>query len=90
MKPIDFAEQNKTLTKPVDMTDEECGSLPVYNDGSQSVSCWRLSWRERISALWHGRIWLQVYAGHTQPPVSLTAARTIFTDADTSACEVAA
>lgn len=90
MKPIEFAEQNKTLTKPAGMTDEECGSLPVYNDGAQSISCWGLSWRERISALWHGRIWLQIYAGRTQPPVSLTAARTIFADADSSNREAVA
>ena len=78
MIPTDFPEKNKTLTKPQGMTDEECGSLPVYNDGSQSVSCWRMSWRERLSALFRGKVWLQVYAGTTQPPVSLTAANTIF------------
>lgn len=81
MIPTAFPEQNKTLTKPQGMTDEECGSLPVYNDGEQSVSCWRMSWRERLSALWHGKVWLQVYAGQTQPPVSLTAASSIFTEA---------
>lgn len=81
MVPINFAENNKTLTKPAGMTDEECGSLPVYNDGQQSISCWRMSWRERLSSLIRGRVWLQVYAGQTQPPVSLTATRTIFREA---------
>jgi hypothetical protein len=84
MTPTAFAEQNKTLTKPEGVTDEECRSLPVYNDGMQSVSCWRMSWRERLSALWHGKIWLQIYAGRTQPPVSLTAARTIFAKQETN------
>lgn len=83
MKPTGFPEQTKTLTKPIGMTDEECGSLPVYNDGSQSISCWRMTWRERLSALFVGRVWLQVYAGHTQPPVSLTAAKTIFEQPNT-------
>lgn len=78
MIPTEFPESNKTLTKPQGMTDDECGSLPVYNDGAQSISCWRMSWRERLSALLRGRVWLQVYAGRTQPPVSLTAAKTIF------------
>lgn len=78
MTPIDFPEQNKTLTKPQGMADEECGSLPVYNDGQQSISCWRMTWRERLSALLHGTVWLQVYAGRTQPPVSLSASKTIF------------
>jgi hypothetical protein len=80
MIPTAFPEQNKTLTKPQGMTDEQCGSLPVYNDGEQSISCWQMSLRERLSALWHGKIWLQVYAGRTQPPVSLTAAESIFTE----------
>lgn len=84
MIPAPFPEQNKTLTKPQGMTDEECGSLPVYNDGQQSVSCWRLSWRERLTALWHGRVWLQVYSGRTQPPVSLTVAKTIFRSAQST------
>lgn len=79
MKPANFPESNRTLTKPQDMTDEECGSLPVYNDGQQSVSCWQMTWHERLSALIYGRVWLQVYAGRTQPPVCLTAAQTIFT-----------
>jgi hypothetical protein len=78
MIPVPFAEQNKTLTKPQGMTDDECGSLPVYNDGQQSVSCWGLNWRERLSALLYGKVWLQVYAGWTQPPVALSAAKTIF------------
>jgi hypothetical protein len=78
MIPTKFQESNKTLTKPQGMSDEECGSLPVYNDGQQSVSCWQMTWRERFSALLRGKVWLQVYAGSTQPPVSLTAAKTIF------------
>lgn len=76
MIPTAFPEQNKTLTKPEGMDD--CGSLPVYNDGQQSISCWQMSWRERLSALLRGKVWLQVYAGSTQPPVSLTAAKSVF------------
>lgn len=32
------------------------------------VSCWRLSWRERVLALVGGRIWLNVL-GNRHPPV---------------------
>ncbi len=60
------------------MTEDECGPLPVYCDGEQCISLWQLSWRERISALIHGRVWLQVLSGETQPPVALSAQRTIF------------
>lgn len=69
MKPIEFPEQTKVLAKPDSMSDEECSSLPVFNDGSQCISCWRASWRERLAFLFHGRMWLSVLSGATQPPV---------------------
>ncbi len=83
MKPIEFPEQNKTLTRPGEMTDDECGSLHVYaapEDAPQPVliSCWQASWRERFSILFFGRVWLYVVARKTQPPVSLEAVRTVF------------
>jgi hypothetical protein len=83
MKPIHFSESNKTLLKPQDMTDEECGSLPVFADEKTCISLWRMSWRERLSALFFGNIWLYVNSGHTQPPVALEAARTIFEKKET-------
>lgn len=44
MKPIKFEQANKNLLKPESMTDEECSSLWVYNDGRECISCWRLCW----------------------------------------------
>ncbi|KKL16707.1 hypothetical protein LCGC14_2492850 [marine sediment metagenome] len=38
MKPIEFPEANNTLQKPAGWTDEDCGPLPVFSDGKQSVS----------------------------------------------------
>lgn len=73
MKPINFPEANKNLLKPKGMTDEECGSLPVWTDGEQCVSCWQPTVKERISILLFGKIWLSVYSGETQPPVALWA-----------------
>lgn len=35
------------------------------------ISCWGMTWRERIAAFLTGRVWLQVM-GSTQPPVFLT------------------
>jgi len=46
--------------------------LPTWSDGEQSVSSWKLSFRERLSALIFGRVWLSVLSGRSQPPVSLT------------------
>ena len=69
MKPINFKEANKTLMKPEGMIDEECGSLPVLTDGCECLSCWKMSWKERLSALLFGRVWVSVMSGGTQPPI---------------------
>lgn len=78
MTPIKFKEVNRTLLKPISMTDEECYSLPVFTDGSSCVSRWKLSWKERLSILLFGKIWLVVISGKTQPPVYLDCSRTVF------------
>ena len=76
--PIKFPEANKELLKPANMTDEECGSLWVYNDGRECISCWRLPLRQRLAALFFGRVWLSVLSGYTQPPVWVDCAKTVF------------
>lgn len=78
MEPMKFEQANKDLLKPEGWTDEECGSLPVYSDGRQCISLWKMTWRERLSALFFGKVWLSVHMGQTQPPVWLMATREIF------------
>jgi hypothetical protein len=78
MNPVKFKESNVTLNKPESMTDEECILLPVFTDGVQCISCWNMTFKERIKALMFGKIWLYVYSGKTQPPVWLIADKTIF------------
>ena len=34
--------------------------------GDASMSCWQLSWKERLSILWHGKVWLWVMGQHPQ------------------------
>lgn len=79
MEPKSFEQANKNLLKPEGMTDEECGSLPVYSDGKVCISLWQMTWLERLKALLFGRIWLFVHSGHTQPPVALMVENEIFT-----------
>lgn len=79
MKPVKFKEANKNLSKPNSMSDAECGSLWVFNDETQCISCWKMSFKQRIKALFFGRVWLSVMSGHTQPPVWLDCAKTVFT-----------
>jgi len=81
MEPRTFEQANKNLVKPEGMT-EECGDLPVFSDGTQCISLWKMTWRERFSALFFGKIWLSVYSGQTQPPVWLSAEREIFKQVD--------
>jgi hypothetical protein len=78
MKPIEFKEANKKLLKPYSMTEDECGPLSVFSDDKQCISCWKMSWKQRIKALIYGRVWLSVYSGNTQPPVWLLCDKTIF------------
>ena len=78
MIPNSFVEANKDLQKPDNMTNEECGNLPVFSDGKYCVSQWKMSVRERLHCLFHGYIWLRVHSGYTQPPVALDAQKTIF------------
>lgn len=78
MKPIEFKEQTKILSKPDGMTDEECGSLAVFNDGFQSISLWQLSWKERFQIFFFGKIWIGVVFGQTQPPIWLSTEKTVF------------
>lgn len=69
MKPIDFPQSTKVLQKPSTMSDNECSSLHVWNDGKQCVSCWKPTFKERMNILFGGKVWLGVFSGKTQPPV---------------------
>lgn len=82
MSPIQFSESNFTLGKPVSMTDEECQPLPVFRDGTQCISCWKPTWHERLSILLHGRVWVFVIMGNTQPPIAISGEKTVFVQAN--------
>lgn len=43
MIPTAFEGQNGILGKPENMTDEECGGLPIARVENGIVSCWQLS-----------------------------------------------
>jgi len=73
MEPINFPESNLKLIKPQGMTDEDCGSLHVFNQEDQYISCWKPDFWDRLSILFTGKIWLWVWGGNTSPPVCVTA-----------------
>jgi hypothetical protein len=72
MKPIEFKEMNVILKKPDSMTDEECGSLPVYCDGESCISCWELSDEDIEKLIKTRKLWFRVFSGITQPPIGFT------------------
>lgn len=69
--PVKFPQATKNLIKPNSMTDEECASLWVWNDGQTCISCWKLNLWQRLQILFTGKIWLGIMSGQTQPPVWL-------------------
>jgi hypothetical protein len=81
MKPIEFKEQNRVLTKPESMTDEQCGELPVHAAEGVCTSCWKMTFKERLNAVLFGKIWVGVLTGTTtQPPISVQCRKTIFAE----------
>lgn len=69
MKPIEFEGQTIVLQRPPGMTEAECGSLAILRLDGTCISCWKMGWKERLKALFTGKIWLGVLSGHTQPAV---------------------
>jgi len=55
MKPIDFPEQNRVWAKD----QPPYLPLPAYTNERETISCWQLSWRERLTVLFRGRLWLR-------------------------------
>jgi len=79
MKPIKFKEVNKILMGE----DSTVGDLPVFADGKQCLSCWKMNFRERLKALVWGKIWLCVLMPKgMHPPVWLICDRRGFEQED--------
>lgn len=74
MVPTSFSESNLVLSRPPDMTAEQCEPLSVFADGKQVISCWKLTADELKEFQRTGRIWLVVF-GETMPAVALTVSK---------------
>jgi len=78
MKPINFEYSNKVLQPSGAEYSENVEGvepLPIWSDGEQCVSCWKMSFRERLSALFFGHVWLSLLSGSTQYPAYLQASK---------------
>ncbi len=54
MTPITFKEASVVYAE----NQPEYQSLPVWRDDEKTISCWELTWRERLKLLFTGRLWL--------------------------------
>lgn len=55
MTPIKFPEQTMVWAK----NQPPYLPLPAFVNERETISCWALTWRERFSLLWSGRLWLR-------------------------------
>ena len=67
MIPVKFKEMNGALTKPSDMTHEECGTLPVFRGDGMIISRWKGTFWSRIKFLFTGKVWINVWSNYSQP-----------------------
>lgn len=55
MKPIKFKECNVTFAKD----QPEYNQLPAFRDEKgEAVTCWKLTFKERLRILFKGKVWL--------------------------------
>jgi len=59
MKPIEFKDRNVVFAK--DQTEyEPLPALRLNTPEGEVISCWKMSFKERIKVLFTGRIWLSL------------------------------
>jgi hypothetical protein len=54
MKPVEFPQVNKTWAK----NQPPYLPLPAYTDEQYTITCWQLTWRERLRIMFTGKFWL--------------------------------
>lgn len=55
MKPIEFPQQTMVWAK----NQPPYLPLPAFVDELETISCWKLTWRERCKLFFTGRLWLR-------------------------------
>ena len=55
MEPVEFPQVNVRWAE----NQEEYLTLPSFVNEEESISCWRLTWGERLKLLLTGRLWLR-------------------------------
>jgi len=82
MKNIKFKQANTQLLYEATKRGEASLIVPVHyiNKPGIMTTCYQMSWSERLSALFFGKVWLAVRTNKfiTMPAVLLTAKKTVF------------
>ncbi len=55
MLPIEFPEQTIVWAK----NQPPYLPLPAFTNDKETISCWKLTWKERLIVLWFGNVWLR-------------------------------
>ncbi len=74
MKSCRFIGMTKTLGAPPDWDEKThgpCVGLPVMISDGVCISCWSVSWKERLWILFGKKVFLHVVSGNSQPAVAL-------------------
>lgn len=85
MKPANFKESNRTLQPSGRIYSEnvsEVTLLHVWSDDEQCLSCWQMSFKERLLALLFGRVWVAMLSGRSQPPLYIKVGKTYLKKTD--------
>lgn len=59
MKPIEFKEQNVVFAKDQPQY-QPLPALKLNTPEGEVISCWKMSFKERIKALLFGKVWLSL------------------------------
>jgi hypothetical protein len=55
MIPVEFPEQTTIWAK----NQPKYLPLPAYTNDTETITCWSLTWFERLQILWKGHLWLR-------------------------------
>ena len=55
MLPVEFPEQTTLFAR----NQPEYLPLPAYADGTEVISCWAMTFKERLRVLFSGAIWVR-------------------------------
>ncbi len=62
MVPIKFKQMNGIAAED----QEEYVDLPMHRTDTEVISCWKLTWKERLAVLFTGKVWLRMLCEPSQ------------------------